>query len=327
MRPFDYAAPATMTEATQLLRDVAAAPLGGGTDLLPLMKDGLVEPSRLVDLRRLPGLESIEPVAGGLRLGALVTLDRIESDDAIRTGFRLLAEAASAASSPQLRNMGTLGGNLCQRPRCWYFRGGYRCFRAGGDACYAVGGENEYLAILGGDPCYIVHPSDVGPALIALDAQIALQGPDGRRFVQAEDFFVGVKESLTRETVLEPGEIVTHVELPAQPSGARGTYLKAMDRGAWSFALAAVAAQLALDGGIVRDARIVLGGVAPTPWRCPAAEQALVGATLSGTTAALAAARAVEGAQPMSRNAYKVDLARGLVERALARLMPDRGSG
>jgi xanthine dehydrogenase YagS FAD-binding subunit len=216
--------------------------------------------------------------------------------------------------------MGTLGGNLCQRPRCWYYRSDFRCLRKGGDVCYAVDGENEFLAILGGGPCFIVHPSDLAPALVALDAQVGAYGPGGPRTIAARDFFVGVDQSLRRETVLASAEIVTHVDLPPQRAGARGAYLKAMDRGAWSFALASVAVLVTLDGPTVTDARIVLGGVAPTPWRCPAAEQALIRGSLTAEAIETAAARATDGAAPMSQNGYKVELVRRLVARSLTDL-------
>ena len=320
MKPFAYVAPSTVQEAVQLLADRGTAALGGGTDLLSLMKDHIAEPARVVDLRGIPGLDTIDRHGSGLRIGTLVTLDRIESDEAIRTNYPMLAEAASVAASPQLRNMGTLGGNLCQRPRCWYYRGDYHCLRKGGNVCYAEAGENEYLAILGGGPCHIVHPSDLAPALMALDAEIVVESASGSRVVPAGEFFIGVEVSLTRETVLRDDEMITGVRLGRPATGAKSTYLKAMDRGAWSFALVSVAAQVVFDGPRVADARLVLGGVAPTPWRCRAAEERLTATVLDPAAIAEAAERAMDDARPMSKNAYKVDLARGLVGRALTHL-------
>lgn len=321
MIPFEYLAPERVEDAVQLLSERGGAALAGGTDLIGLMKDGLVTPKRLVDLRRIAEFQGIDSrPGGGLHIGALVTLDTLERHAVVRREFPVIAEAAATAGSPQLRNMGTVGGNLCQRPRCWYLRGDFRCLRKGGDLCYAAEGENEYLAIFGGGPCHIVHPSDLAPALVALDAEIAMVGPEGRRAVPIGEFFLGVEESLTQENVLRPGELIAYVMVPGQPAGARGTFLKAMDRGAWSFATASVAVQLTLRGSTVGNARIVLGGVAPRPWRAEAAERVLMDAPLSDASISAAAAAAVQGARPMSQNGYKVPLVHGLVERALRRL-------
>ncbi len=326
MNPFAYAAPVELDEAVRLLATPGAAALAGGTDLLGLMKDGVVSPRLVVDLRHVPGLAAIERTGdGAIRVGALVTVGQIEQDPRIQRELPILAQAAAAAASPQLRNVGTLGGNLSQRPRCWYFRGDFHCQRKGGEVCFAEEGENENLAIFGHGPCHIVHPSDLAPALIALGASAAVVGPRGARQIPLADFFVGVDRSLVQETVLQQGEVMTQVEIPPQPSRPRGIYLKAMGREAWTFALASVAAQLTMSDTKVRTASIVLGGVAPTPWRAVAAERVLAGAPLDPSAIAAAADAAIVGAEPMTNNGYKIELVRRLTARALEQLTDASG--
>jgi xanthine dehydrogenase YagS FAD-binding subunit len=254
----------------------------------------------------------------GLRIGALATIAEVAAHAAVKERWAALAVAASQVASPQLRNQGTLGGNLCQRPRCWYFRGEYHCARKGGDTCYAIAGDNRYHAIFGGSGCYVVHPSDTAPALIALGASVRVQGPQGARMVPADQFFVGPDKDVSRETVVEPGEIVTEVLLPAPAAATKSTYRKVRARGSWDFALAGAAVAVTAKAGKVEAARVVLSGVAPIPWRVPAAERALVGQTLEAKTIARAADAAAAGAEPMDHNGYKVALVRGVVEEALA---------
>ena len=222
--------------------------------------------------------------------------------------------------SPQLRNQGTIGGNLCQRPRCWYFRGEFRCAKKGGDMCYAVDGENRYHAILGGGPCYIVHPSDPAPMLSALGAELTLEGPAGRRRVPIADFYQLPIDNLTGETVLERGEIVVGIRIPAPGPGARSVYRKVRERQAWDFALASVALALDFDGARVTGGRIVLGGVAPVPWRSEAAEQVVLGKEMTPEVAAAAAGAAVADAEPLEQNGFKVALVRRLLEAELVGL-------
>ena len=223
-------------------------------------------------------------------------------------------------ASPQLRNQGTIGGNLCQRPRCWYFRGDFHCAKKGGDTCYAIEGENRYHAIFGGDPCYIVHPSDTAPMLVALGASVKVAGQGGERTVALEDFFVLPDEELYKENVLQPGEMVTEIIVPAPASGLVSSYRKVRERGSWDFALASVALALRLSGKRVEEARVVLGGVAPKPWRSLAAEAALTGKQLDATTARTAAQAAVADAEPLEQNRYKVLLVKGIVEESLLAL-------
>jgi xanthine dehydrogenase YagS FAD-binding subunit len=293
----------------------------GGTDLLGCLRDGVFTADRVVSLSGLDELRGIRWTPdGGLRLGALVTLAEIAGDSSVRERYRALSDAAASAASPQLRNQGTLGGNLCQRPRCWYFRGDFHCTRKGGDMCYAAGGENRYHCLFGGDGCFIVHPSDTAPALEALGAHVRIVGPRGARTMPIESLFVLPAQDRTRETVLEPAEVVTEILLPPAATDLRSTYRKIRERGAWDFALVSVALAVRTVQQRVTEARVVLGGVAPVPWRSPAAERALTGRALNATVAARAAAAAVESAQPMEQNEYKVPLLRGAVEQAVLAL-------
>jgi xanthine dehydrogenase YagS FAD-binding subunit len=318
---FGYVNPGSLDEAIHLLAAPGARLFAGGTDLLGCLRDGVFTAGTLVSLQGLTELRGISATAdGGTRIGALTTLAEIAASRLIADGYRLLAEAAAAAASPQLRNQGTLGGNLCQRPRCWYFRGDFHCARKGGEKCFAVEGENQYHCILGGETCYIVHPSDTAPALLALDARVRIAGPGGGRVVPLDAFFVPPAKDFTRETVVEPGEVVTEVLLPPPRPGSRGTYRKLRGRGAWDFALAGAAVLVELKEGTVMRARVVLSGAAPVPWRSPAAEQALTGKKLDAASARHAAAASVTGAEPLSGNGYKVALARGVVEEALLSL-------
>ncbi len=318
---FSYVRPRSLDEAVRLAGAAGARIHAGGTDLLGCLRDGVFSADTVVSLSELGELRGIAPTAdGGLRLGALATLSEIAASALVGQRYRLLAQAAGAAASPQLRNQGTLGGNLCQRPRCWYFRGDFHCARKGGEKCFAVAGENQYHCILGGETCFIVHPSDTAPALVALDARVRIAGPAGSRIVPLESFFVLPAQDFTRETVLEPGEIVAEVLLPPPRPGERSAFRKVRARGAWDFALVGAAVAVTVRDGSVTDARIVLAGVAPVPWRTPAAEKALIGQKLDLAAARRAAGAAVAGAEPLSENGYKVALARGVVEEALLSL-------
>lgn len=318
---FQHMSAATEAEALSLAgSDGTASFIAGGTDMLVLMKAGIAQPRTLIDIKSLTALKELNLAGGGLRIGALVTLAELEESPLVRDGFTALAEAASVAASPQLRNMGTVGGNLLQRPRCWYFRSDYECWLKGGDICYARDGENHHHAILGSGPCVAVHPSDLAPVLVALDASVEIGTAAGGRTAHIEEFLGDPTPDRRLEHDLRPGELITAISIPAQPDGMRSTYLKAMERGAWAFALVSVAARLAVSDGVVTDARLVLGGVATTPWRVVDAERALVGQPLGQAAIEAAAASAVEGARPLRHNGYKVTLARNLVRRALTSL-------
>ena len=317
---FAYIRARSKQEALDNLASQGAYVHAGGTDLLGCARDEVFEVEKLVSISRLEELKGITHAdEGGIRIGALTTISEIAASAVIRESYPGLAQAASDVASPQLRNQGTLGGNLCQRPRCWYFRGDFHCAKKGGDMCYAVEGENRYHAIFGGDPCYIVHPSDTAPMLVALGAEVRISGARGERSMALEDFFVLPDQDLERENVLQQGEIVTEVVLPAA-SGVKSSYRKIRERGAWDFALVSVALAVRLSGSTVAEARVVLGGVAPAPWRSAAAEAALIGKEPTPSVAAAVAAAAVAGAQPLEQNAYKVLLAKGALMESLVAL-------
>ncbi len=316
---FAYVRARTVEEALEHLGGEDTRVHAGGTDLLGCLRDRVFAADKVVSLRDVEGLTGIRRAAdGGLVLGGLTTLAEVSRSSEVRGLYPGLAQAASAVASPQLRNQGTLAGNLCQRPRCWYFRGEFHCAKKGGAQCYAVGGQNRYHAVLGGGPCYIVHPSDTAPMLLALDAAVRIVGRAGERAIKLAEFFVLPEVELARENVLAPGEIVTEILLPPAP-GLYSSYRKVRERGAWDFALASVALALRSIGGRVTQASVVLGGVAPAPWRAEAVERAIVGTTVDEKTARDAAAAAVEGAEPLEWNAYKLPLIRGIVEESLRR--------
>ena len=327
MRTFEYVRASTLDEAPGLVQGAHTPQdgtrfLAGGTDLLTLMKADVVQPSLLVDIKRTEGLpRGVEETKDGLTLGALVTLGEIERHPGIAERYRALMEAVSLAATPQLRNMATIGGNLLQRPRCWYYRSSlFHCWLKGGAECHARDGENQHHALFGESPCVAVHPSDAASALIALGATVRLRGSAGERTLSVEELFAEPTEERRTETVIRPDELLLDVRLPALAGGARSTYLKAMDRKVWAFALVGVAAMLRLEHRNVAEARIVLSGVAPIPWRAHAAEQELIGQDVTPERIACAAERALEGARPLEHNGYKVPLAQNLIRRALTDL-------
>jgi xanthine dehydrogenase YagS FAD-binding subunit len=321
MPGFSYVRAKSLEEAVRQLAAPGARLHAGGTDLLGCLQDGIMTAEKVVSINGLSELRGVKTTAnGGLRIGALATLAEIAGNSAIQKGYAALSQAAAAAASPQLRNQGTIGGNLCQRPRCWYFRGDFHCARKGGDLCYAAEGENQRHCIFGGEICFIVHPSDTAPALVALEATLRIVGPKGRRDVLAEKFFVLPAKDATRENILEAGEILSEIILPPPLTGGRGGYCKVRARGAWDFALAGVASVLQLEGDSVKRARLVLSGVAPIPWRVPSAEKEIEGQKLEAAAVRRAAEAAVKGAEPLSQNKYKIALVRGAVEEALSAL-------
>jgi len=329
MKAFEWTNPATVNQAVEMLTvsssvdiDEAPRPIAGGQDLLTVMKDYTSRPTRLVNLKNIPGMNRITLNARGLTIGALVTLTELEEHAGVRKSYPGLAEAAHSIATPQIRNLGTVGGNLCQRPRCWYFRlEEVICLKKGGSECYAAGGENKYNAIIGGGPSYIVHPSDLAPMLLALGATVTVTGAAGRRVIPLDKFFTLPSEGdIRRENVLKNDDVITEIRVPASPLAAKSTYLKFKERESLDFALASAAVALRLAGNrTVRQARIVLGGVAPIPWRVPAAENFLVGKKLDPDVLAEAARIALAGAEPLEKNAYKVPLTQTLVRRALAK--------
>lgn len=298
----------------------AAAYAGGGSDLLALMKDRVLDPDLVISLKGLREQNGIAATDTGTTIGGQTTLSAIAASAAIGASYPVLAEAAATVATPQIRNVGTIAGNICQRPWCWYFRNGFPCFKAGGSQCFSFGGENQFHAIFGGGPSYIVHPSDAAPALVALEAVVHTAGPAGERRIPAGEFFVLPRQNAALETVLGPHELVVSVGLPAARPGTRSTYQKVMDREAWTHALVSAAVILEMDGRVCRRARVVLGGVAPIPWRLPEVERALEGRAITEAVAAQAGDLAVSGARPLSQNAYKVPMTRGLVRRTVLEL-------
>jgi xanthine dehydrogenase YagS FAD-binding subunit len=323
MRAFEYVKPMTVAEAVRELgRSWADAKiLAGGIDLLGELKEGIIAPQRIVNIKGISGLRYIRfSEKEGLRLGALVTLEEIETHQVIRQRYTALAEAAHSVGTPQIRNVGTIGGNLCQRPRCWYYRDEHtKCLKKGGPMCFAYNGENKYHAILGGGPCYIVHPSDCAPALIAFRASVTVVSPRGQRTVPLEEFFVLPYRRLDHETILEPDEIVTEIRVPTPAPNTRSTYLKFKERDSHDFAIVGAAVVMRLKGKVCEDVRIVLSGVAPIPWRSPEAEAVLKGKAITPELAEQAGKAAVAKAQPLSQNAYKVPLTQAIVKQAVLR--------
>ena len=312
----EYVRPKSSSDASGSLDNRDTHALGGGTDLLVTMREGLVRPQRLVDLRAIPGSDTLTwGEDGSLRLGATARIATIAADERIRDQYAALAMACESVGSPALRNMGTIGGNLCQRTRCWYFRSGVPCLKSNGSDCPAVDGENTHHVIFGGGPCYAVHASDPAVALTALDATVRIAGVSGERTVPIAEFFVLPDPDPKRETVLEPGEFIIAIELPAASTGGRQKYTKILQRGAWDFALASLAVVRRTDDSV----RMVLGGVAPVPWRVnPSVEEDVASAPLSEDDVDVLAERALYDAKPLSGNAYKVSLCRALLREAIA---------
>ena len=328
MKAFEWANPTTIDEAVKLLNDETAIdideaprPIAGGQDLLTTMKEYSSQPSRVVNLKSIRGLNKLSLDAKGLTIGALITLTELEEHQPTRKNIPGLVEAAHSIATPQIRNLGTVAGNLCQRPRCWYFRlEEVTCLKKGGDTCYSFTGENKYNAILGGGPSYIVHPSDLAPMLVALGAQLNVTGSQGKRVIPLDKFFtLPSGGNLRRENVLKNDDIITEIFVPASPLTARSTYLKFKERDSLDFAMSAVAVALQMNGKTVKDVRIVLGGVAPIPWRVPDAEKFVIGKELTNDVLQEAGKIALARAEPLQNNAYKIPLTQTLVRRALAK--------
>ena len=314
---FGYVRAQSLDEALAQLGADDTRVSAGGTDLLGCLRDRVFDCSRIVSLSGLDALRGIGAGGGGLRIGALTSVADVAAHPLITERYAVLAQAAGAVASPQLRNQGTIGGNICQKPRCWYYRGEFHCMRKGGTTCYALAGENQFHCILGGQGCYIVHPSDTAPALVVLDATVRIASRQGTRTVPIEEFHVSPRDDVRRETVLRAGEVVTAIDIPAPPAGLRSSYRKVRARGSWDFALAGVALALQFDGATVTGGRVALSGAAPVPWRARAVERAIIGKTLTPAIAAQAGEAAVAGATPLKRNGYKVPLFRNVVREAL----------
>jgi xanthine dehydrogenase YagS FAD-binding subunit len=322
MNNFAYIRPMTLRNAAAQLgkeRNKVML-LAGGTDLLGEMKDDLRVPERVVAIKHLRELQGIRPARAAVRIGAATLLVEVIESAAIREQAPLLAMAAEKVGTPQIRNMATIGGNLCQRPRCWYYRNNYPCFKHGGNTCFSALGENDYHAILEGGPSFIVHPSDTAPALVALGATVRIATRGRERAVPIDRFFVTPRQDPTRENILQADEIVTAIDVPDAPAGSAAIYVKEMVREVWDFALCSVAAMVTVRNGVVHDARVVLGGVAPIPYRALKAEAALIGRPLDQASATAAGIAAVDGARPLAKNGYKVPLTQAVVTRAVLSL-------
>ncbi len=320
MQAFEYASPTTVKEAVELLAGAhGAEPLAGGTDLISAMKDGILTPARLVSLQHVKELRGIKFTSGsGLSLGAMVTFEELLDSADVKQNYPALARAAEGVTSPQIRSLGTVAGDLCQRPRCWYYRAGFGLLATYNGKPLVPDGDNRYHAILGNSgPAYFVNPSSLAPILIALGATVRVDG-EGRREVKLEEFFVTPTNDNQNLFALKPHEVVTEIQVPP-PNDAKTAVYEVRQKTALDWPLAAAAVVLNMDGDSVKSARVVLGHVAPVPWPAPEAEQALVGKTFSEDVADEAGKAAVAKASPLSKNAYKVQLARVAVKRALLR--------
>ena len=326
MNGFEFVAARDAADASGMLGEGAgsARVIAGGTDLLGELKEGVISPARLISLASVANLRGIEAGDEGARIGAMTNLSEVAAHPHMRANYAALAQAAASVATPQIRNVGTLGGNLCQRPRCWYYRSPlFDCRKKGGAECFAHNGMNKFHAIFGGAICPAVHPSDTAVALAALDAEIELAAADGERVLAAENFFAPPEVDALSENALRAGEIVAAVRLPAPAAGLRSVYLKAKERQAMDFALASVAFAVIARGDRIEQARIALGGVAPVPYRARHAEDALTGTRLQDADAAGIGRLAVQDAEPLRDNGYKVRLAAGLVARAVRTLRED----
>lgn len=318
MKPFSYVNPANEKDAVAALSPEyeKVLPIGGGQDLLARMKDYITQPDRLVNVKNLDAAVTREN--GGLRIGASTKMVDVAEHPEIGRMYPAVAAAAIEVGTPQIRNQGTVGGNINQRPRCWYFRNEeFVCYKKGGNRCFSPSGENQFHAILGGGPTYIVHPSSLAVPFVAYDATFRVLGPRGERMVKAADYFtMPTRENVERENVLEPNELLTHVILPP-PGNVKSGHYEVRYKAAHDWPIAFATVLLSMNGSTVSGARVVMGAVAPVPWRSKEAEQALAGKTVTPETAAAAAEAALAKAEPLSQNAYKVQVAKTAVERAI----------
>ena len=320
MPSFELYQPDSVEGAVKLSKDVEKSwLLAGGQDSYDWFKDRAKRPEALIDITGIAALKGVRETAEGLEVGALTTLTEIAFNDVVLAKYGLLARAAARVASPQIRNAATLGGNLCQDARCWYYRAGVDCYRAGGNTCYAdtPQGQNREHCLFGAARCIAVTPSDVAPAVVALEGAVVIAGGEGERVVPAEEFFIGPAVDITRMTILEPGEVVTAVRLPKKWAGAKFYFEKVTDRATWDFALVNVASAMHIDGGTIKDARIVCGAVECVPRRLKAVEQAVIGQPQNDDTALIAGRTASQGATAVQYNGYKIPLMENLVRRAV----------
>lgn len=318
---FELFQPATIDDAMALLARYGAEAwvLAGGLDTFDWLADRIKRPTAVVDLSQIKELSGVRADGGGLEIGAMTTLTEVARHPAVREKYGLLPAAAEEAASPQIRNQGTIGGNVSQDARCWYYRAGWPCYRAGGNICYAdtPKGMNREHAILDANRCVAVNPSDTAPALIALDAKMVVRTPRGEQVVNAEDYFIGPANDITRMTILRPGDLLTAIRIPSTWAGAKFYFEKVRDRSVWDFALVNVASAMTVSGNTIQQIRLVANGVAAHPVRLKAVEDAVAGKPRNEETAELAGQIAIRGAEPLQHNGYKVPLLRNLVKRAI----------
>jgi xanthine dehydrogenase YagS FAD-binding subunit len=321
---FKIAEPQTIDQVTSLTteRKDKYKLMAGGTDLLSEIKDEIIEPEVLIDLKSIPDLSYIKKEKDGVRIGTLTSLTRLAEDTLIKNEYPALHQAANSVASPQLRNMGTAGGNLCQRPRCWYYRDPQvKCLKKGGSRCFAFRGKNKYHAILGGGPCYIVYPSDLAPALISLEAGISISSRRGDKTIPLENFYILPKINVQKENILEPNDVLREIKIPLAKKGEKSTYSKFIERGAWDFAVVSAAVKGTVSAGIFEDIKIVLGGVAPIPWRLTKAENIIKGKKVTEYLVREAAREALKEARPLEENGYKKELVEVVLYRAALSLI------
>lgn len=321
MPAFELVQPTSVDDAVALLdqHGTDAWVFAGGLDSLDWFKDRVKTPKVVVSLSAIDELKEIRSNRDGLEIGAMTTLIDVINHPEVRSGYPILADAARAAASPQIRNQGTIGGNVSQDTRCWYYRDGWTCYRAGGNICYASPptAMNREHCILGGSRCVAVNPSDTAPVFVALDAKMVIRRGTSERVVDAEDFFIGPAVDITRMTVLEPGDLLTSIRVPSTWAGSRLYYEKIRDRGSWDFPLANIAAAMADSGGVIERARVVVNGVAPYPVRLREVEDSLSGQSISENLAETVGQIAIRGVEPLTHNGFKVSLMKNLVKRAV----------
>jgi len=325
MREFRIAEPRTADELAALLNETRepVALMAGGTDLIDELKSGVEKAGLVVDLRKVEGLAGIAREKDGLRIGAMTRVAELAEDAAVPRDFPSLRQAALSLATPQLRNVGTVGGNLCQRPRCWYYRDPQVvCRKKGGFNCFAYQGRNKYHAIFGGDSCFIVYPSDLAPALISLGAKAAIGTAKGDQAMPLEQFYILPEVDVTRENTLAKGQFLKSVWVPAPKAGQRSAYVKLKERGTWDFALVSAAVSGVVKDGLIAEIAIVMGGVAPIPWRLKKAEDVLLGKPPSEAAVRQAADEALKDASPLRENGYKADLVFAALKEAVLAIAP-----
>ena len=319
MKSFEYLQPETIKAASKYLqKNNNSLPFAGGTDLLGLMKDNIITPNQLVNLKKLEKYSFIDyNEKDGLRIGALTKLNQIAEHPIVIKKYNVLREAVSELATLQLRNVGTLGGNICQRPRCFYFRGDYDCIRKGGDTCFAITGNNKFHCIVGGGPCYIVHPSDTAVALIAMDAKFKIFNGKEEKIILAQDFFILPEVNDTKENILQKGDLLLEIIVPPIEKELVGKYIKVKERGTWDFAMVSIAGVFNMDGNKIKNGKIAFGGVAPIPWEEEIVNQNLINLNLSKENINRISTLAFKQAEAMSMNSYKIKMARNLIKKIL----------